>query len=105
MSGWQTVYLDTGDEATARALAAQLGFSLQPGFYSAGHENYSFLAYVQWDRWPGTNGEDDAGVMASGFWVLASFNTDRPEGRAACNAVLATSYVRTPANPSNVWAS
>jgi hypothetical protein len=90
MSGWRTVYLDTGDEAAARELAAQLGCDLQPDSYSAGDENYCFLAYTQWDRWPGTNGEGDAGQQAAGFWVLARFNTDRPEGLAAYNAVMAT---------------
>jgi hypothetical protein len=103
MSGWQTVYLDTGDEATARALATSLGAELPPHEYTAGDENYTFLSYTQWERWPGTNGRDDAGA-AAGFWVLARFNTDRPEGLAAYNAVMATPYVRTPVNPSNVWA-
>jgi len=37
--------------------------------------------------------------------VCARFNTDRPEGLAAYNAVLATPYVKTPAHPSNLWAS
>lgn len=46
MSGWQTVYLDTGTEANARALAVQLGSDLEPGSYSAGDENYCFLAYT-----------------------------------------------------------
>jgi hypothetical protein len=96
MSGWQTIYLDTGDEPTARALAAQLGSSLQAGSYSAGDENYSFLSYTP------TNGNDDMGWS---FAVLSRFNIDRPEGLAAYNAVMATSYVRVPANPSNVWAS
>jgi hypothetical protein len=105
MSGWQTVYLDTGTEATARALAAQLGSALEDGEFSAGDGNYCFLAYTQWDRWPGTNGPGDAGQMAAGFWVLARFNTDRPEGLGAYNAVLATAFVKTPTNPSNVWAS
>lgn len=104
MSGWQTVYLDTGDEATARALAAQLGADLPPSAVEAGDENYCFTAYTQWDRWPGTDGPSDAGQATSGFWVLARFNTDRPEGAAAYAAVLATPYVRTPASPSNVWA-
>ena len=96
MSSWQTVYLDTGNEANARTLAAQLGSDLQPGGFSAGDENYCFLAYTP------LTGHDDA---TWSFAVLSRFNTDRPEGLAACNSVLATSYVRTPANPSNVWAS
>lgn len=93
-AGWQTVYLDTGNEATARALADQLGADLPPDAYSAGDENYVFLAYAI------LAGHDDLGW---GFAVLARFNTDRPEGLAAYNAVLATPYVRTPANPSNVF--
>jgi hypothetical protein len=104
MSGWQTVYLDTGDEPTARALALSLGSELPEGEYSAGDENYAFTAYTQWNRWPGTNGRDDEGEAEAGFYVLARFNTDRAEGLAAYNAVLATPYVVTPANPSNVWA-
>ena len=96
MSGWQTVYLDTGNEANARDLAAQLGSDLQPGEVSAGDENYCFLAYSA------LTGHDDA---IWSFPVLARFNTDRPEGLAACNAVLATPFVKAPANPSNVWAS
>jgi hypothetical protein len=96
MSGWQTVYLDTGTEANARALAAQLGCDLQPGELSAGDENYCFLAYAP------LAGYDDA---AWSYAVLARFNTDRPEGLAACDAVLATPYVKAPANPSNAWAS
>ncbi len=96
MSGWQTLHLDTGSEAAARDLAIQLGSDLQPGTYSAGDGNYCFLAYIP------LAGHDDA---TWSFAILARFNTDRPEGLAACNAVLATSYVRTPANPSNVWAS
>ena len=96
MSGWRTVYLDTVNEANARALAAQLGCDLQPGQFAAGDENYCFLAYTP------VAGHDDA---AWSFAVLSRFNTDRLEGLATCNAVLATSYVRTPANPSNVWAS
>jgi hypothetical protein len=96
MSGWQTVYLDTGSEAAARDLAAQLGSDLQPGQLSSGDENYCFLAYTP------LTGHDD---VTWSFAVLARFNTDRPEGLAACNAVLATPYVRTPANPSNIWAS
>lgn len=105
MSGWQTVYLDTANEANARALAAQLGSNLQPGQFSAGDGNYTFLAYAQWDRWPGTNGPTDAGQATAGYWVLARFNTDLPAGLTAYTAVLATPYVKTPANPSNVWAS
>lgn len=105
MSGWQTVYLDTGDEATARALAAQLGSDLEPDAFAAGNQNYCFTAYTQWDRWPGADGKDDQGLAAAGFWVLARFNTDRPAGLGAYNSVLATPYVRAPANPSNVWAS
>lgn len=104
MSGWQTVYLDTDNEATARALALQLGSELQPGEYSAGTENYCFTAYTQWNRWPGTNGRDDAGEAAEGFYVLARFNCDRLEGLDAYNAVAATPYVVTLSNPSNVWA-
>src|SRR6476661_3885135 len=104
MSGWQTVYLNTGDEATARGLASQLGSDLLPGAYSAGDENYCFLAYTQWDRWPGTNGKDDTGQAAAGFWVLARFNTDRPQGLQAYNSVAAMPYVVTTASPSNVWA-
>jgi hypothetical protein len=104
MSGWQTVYLDTGDEATARVLALSLGSELEPGEYSAGSENYCFTAYTQWNRWPGTNGKDDPGEAVPGFYVLARFNCDRPEGLVAYNAVMATPYVVTPANPSNVWA-
>lgn len=96
MSGWQTVYLDTVTEANARDLATQLGSDLQPGAVSAGDENYCFLAYLA------LAGHDD---LTWSFPVLARFNTDRPEGLTACNAVLATSYVKTPANPSNVWAS
>jgi hypothetical protein len=93
-AGWQTVYLDTGTEANARALAAGLGSDLQPGAFSAGDENYTFLAYTP------LAGHDDA---TWSFAVLARFNTDRPEGMGAYNAVLATPYVRTPANPSNVF--
>ncbi|MGE5149752.1 MAG: hypothetical protein ACM3II_06480 [Rhodospirillaceae bacterium] len=96
MSGWQTVYLDTVNETNARDLAAQLGSGLQPGQISAGDENYCFLAYSA------LAGHDD---VTWSFPVLARFNTDLPAGLAACNAVLATSYVRAPANPSNVWAS
>ena len=96
MSSWQTVYLDTGNEANARGLAAQLGSDLQPGRFSAGDENYCFLSYTP------LAGHDDA---TWSFAVLSRFNTDRAEGLAACNAVLATSYVRTPAKPSNVWAA
>lgn len=96
MSGWQTVYLDTGTEAAARTLAAQLGSSLQPGAYSAGDQNYCFLAYTP------LPGKDD---VAWGYAVLARFNTDLPAGLQAYNAVLATTYVRTPNNPSNVWAA
>lgn len=96
MSGWQTVYLDTVDEANARALAAQLGSDLQPGQFGAGDENYCFLAYTP------LAGHDDA---AWSFAVLARFNTDRPEGLTACNAALATPYVRAPANRSNLWAA
>ena len=96
MSGWQTVYLDTGNETDARTLAAQRGSDLPPGALSDGDDSYCFLAYVP------LAGHDDA---TWSFAVLARFNTDRPEGLAACTAVLATSYVRTPANPSNIWAS
>jgi hypothetical protein len=96
MSGWQTVYLDTVTEANARALATQLGSDLQPGQVSTGDENYSFLAYTP------LIGHDDA---TWSYAVLARFNTDRPDGLAAYNAVLATSYVGTPVNPSNIWAS
>jgi hypothetical protein len=96
MSGWRTVYLDTGSEAAARGLAIQLGSDLQPGACSAGDGNYCFLAYTP------LAGHDDA---TWSFAVLARFNTDRPEGLAARSAVLATSYVRAPASPSNVWAS
>jgi hypothetical protein len=96
MSGWQTVYLDTGTEANARTLAAQLGSNLQPGAFSAGDQNYTFVAYTP------IAGNDDA---AWSFAVLARFNTDRPEGLAARTAVQATAYVRTPANPSNIWAA
>lgn len=95
MSGWQTVYLDTGDEATARALAAQLGSDLQPGDFSAGDENYCFLAYT-----PLADHDD----VTWSFAVLARFNTDMPEGLTAYDAVLATPYVKTPTNPSNKWA-
>ena len=96
MSGWQTVYLDTVNETNACALAAQLGSNLQPGQFGASDENYCFLAYT-----PLTD-HDDA---TWSFAVLARFNADRPEGLAAYNAVLATPYVKTPANPSNLWAS
>ena len=96
MSGWRTLYLDTGTEAAACDLAVELGSDLQPGTYGAGDENYCFLAYTP------LTGHDDA---TWSFAVLSRFNTDRPEGLTACNAVLATSYVRTPENPSNVWAS
>ena len=96
MSGWQTVYLDTVNETNARALAAQLGSDLQPGQFSAGDANYCFVAYMP------LAGHDDA---TWSYAVLTRFNTDRPEGLAAYNAVLATPYVKTPANPSNVWAS
>lgn len=96
MSGWQTVYLDAGDEASARDLVAQLGSDLKPGELSSGDENYCFLAYTP------LAGHDDA---TWSFAVLSRFNTDRAEGLAARNAVLATPYVRTPANPSNVWAA
>jgi hypothetical protein len=95
MSGLQTVYLDTGDEATARALALDQGSDLSPDAFSAGSENYSFTAYAPQE------GHDDFGW---GFAVLSRFNTDRPEGAAAYAAVMATAYVREPANPSNVWA-
>jgi hypothetical protein len=93
-SGWQTVYLDTGDEATARAFAAQLGADLPAGAYSAGDDNFTFLAYAP------LPGHDDAGWS---FAVLARFNTDRAAGLAAYTAVLASPYVRTPANASNVF--
>lgn len=96
MSGWQTLYLDTGTEAAARALAVQLGSNLQSGQFAAGDENYCFLSYTP------LTGKDDA---TWSFAVLSRFNTDMPEGMGAHNAVLATSYVRTPSNPSNVWAS
>lgn len=95
MSGWQTVYLDTVNEANARALAAQLGSNLQPGQFSAGDQNYTFLAYAP------ITGKDDA---TWGYPVLARFNTDFPAGLGAYNAVLASPYVKMPANPSNVWA-
>lgn len=95
MSGWQTVYLDTGTEAAnARALAAQLGSNLQPGQFSDGDQNYTFLAYTP------MVGKDDA---AWGYAVLARFNTDFAAGLTAYNAVLATPYVKTPANPSDVF--
>lgn len=93
-TGWRTVYLDTGTEAIARALAAQLGADLPPDQTSAGDENYTFLAYKP------LPGHDDASWS---FAVLARFNTDREEGSVAYTAVLATPYVRTPANPSNVF--
>ena len=96
MSGWRTLYLDTGSEAAARDLAVELGSDLQPGTYGAGDENYCFLAYSP------LPGHDD---VTWSFAVLLRFNTDRPQGLAACNAALATSYVRTPADPSNVWAA
>lgn len=96
MSGWRTVYLDTGTEAAARDLAAELGSDLQPDTYGVGDENYCFLAYTP------LVGHDDE---TWSFAVLSRFNMDQPEGLAACNAVLATSYVKTPADPSNVWAS
>ncbi len=96
MSGWQTVYLDTINEANARALASQLGSDLQSGQFAAGDENYCFLAYTP------LAGHDDA---TWSYAVLARFNADRPEGLAAYTAELATPYVKTPANPSNVWAA
>lgn len=105
MSGWQTVYLNTGDEATARALAAQLGSDLQPGAIAAGDQNYCFTAYTQWDRDPGTNGPTDPGQKAAGFYVLSRFNTDLEEGQWAYDAVMASPYVVTPASPSNVWST
>ena len=98
MSGWQTVYLDTVNEANARALAAQLDSDLQPGQFSAGDENYCFLAYAPITTTPGY---DDA---TWGYAVLARFNTDMTEGLSALIAVQSTPYVRTPTNPSNVWA-
>lgn len=104
MSGWQAIYLNTGDEATAIALAGSLGSDFAPGTTDGGNENFAFHVYTQWDRAPGTNGEDDAGQAAAGFWVLASFNTDLEAGLAAYDAVIATPYVREPAVPSNVWA-
>ena len=103
MSGWQKVYLNTGDEATARAFAAQLGSDVLEGEIADGDENYCFTAYRQWDRWPGTNGPTDTGQKASGFYILAAFNTDLPEGQAAYQAVMASPYVVTPPAPSNVW--
>lgn len=96
MSGWQTLYLDTGTEAAARDLAAGLGSALQPRACGVGGENCCFLAYTP------LAGHDDA---TWSFAVLSRFDTDRAEGRAACNAVLASPYVRTPVNPSNVWAA
>lgn len=96
MNGWQTVYLDAVNETSARALAAQLGADLLPGAFSDGDENYCFLAYTP------LAGHDDA---TWSYAVLARFNTDLPEGLAAYNAVMATPYVKTPSNPSNVWAS
>lgn len=100
MSGWQTVYLDTGTEANARALAAQLGSGLKPGQYSTGDQNYCFLGGP--DYGPLLPGKDDA---AWSYPVLARFNTDTSAGAAALAGVQATTYVKTPANPSNVWAS
>lgn len=96
MNGWRTLYLDTGTEIAARDLAAELGSNLQPGEFSAGDQNYCFLAYT-----PLTDRDDASWSYA----VLSRFNTDRSGGLAAYNAVLSTAYVRTPANPSNVWAS
>src|SRR5690242_7822213 len=77
VTGWQTVYLDTGTEAAARTLAGQLGADLPAGAYSAGDENYTFLAYTP------LAGHDDAGWS---FAVLARFNTDTAAGLAAYNA-------------------
>lgn len=104
MSGWQTLYPVFPDKPTARALALQLGAELPEDSVSAGSENYAFTAFTQWDRWPGTNGPEDEGEAAAGYWVLARFNTDRPLGLAAYNAVVATGLCQTPAEPSNVWA-
>jgi hypothetical protein len=99
MSGWRTVYLDTGTEAAARSLAMALGSDLEPGQYSTGDENYVFLGGPAYG--PLLADHDDA---AWAYPVLSRFNTDRPEGLAAYNAMLATAYVKTPSNPSNVWA-
>ena len=84
------------ERTQSRGLAARLCQPSSAGELSSGDENYCFLAYTS------LTGHDDA---TWSFAVLARFNTDRPEGLAACNAVLATRYVRTPINPSNVWAS
>lgn len=103
--GWQTIYCRFPDEATARAVALQLGAKIDPVSFGGGDENYAFAAYIEYDRRPGTNGVDDAGQVTPGFWVLGRFNLDRPPGLAAFNAINATAYVAIPSNPDNVWAT
>jgi hypothetical protein len=101
---WQVLYPVFPDEATARGFARQLGVEPEPGQVSAASHNYSFTVFTQWNRRPGTNGAEDDGEAAEGFWVLSAFNTSRPEGLAAYNAVLASGCCQTPENPSNVFA-
>jgi hypothetical protein len=79
---------------------------VEPGTTDFGNENFACHVFTQWDRWPGTNGKDDLGQAAAGFWSNVTFNTDRDAGATALAGCQASGYVQTPepANPSNVWA-
>lgn len=94
------------DEPTAIAVAAQLGTTLTPGTLDAGDENFALHVFDQWDRWPGTNGPDDSGLKAAGFWVNVAFNLDTEAGSTAYQGLIASGFVVNPATitPSNTWA-
>jgi hypothetical protein len=103
MSWSPTCYGQFPDEATARALAIQLGADFPAdGSITTGNANYALVSpIVEWVTPP--TGEE-AGVAMPGYWAMVRFNLATAEGAAAHAAFTATPYNVARENPSNVFA-
>lgn len=96
MSWSPTRYGQFPDEATARALAEQLGADFPAdGSIPTGNGNYSLVAPIF--------EKDGNGDPLPGYWAMMRFNLSTDEGAAADAAFCASPFHVERASPSNVF--
>lgn len=98
MAWRDAIYVQFPDEATARALATQLGIDFpESGAIPTGNQNYALHA-------PMEPPEASPGVPETGYWAMLRLNDDYPGYDVLVTAIELAGVERTLENPPVVWA-
>lgn len=103
MSWSPTIYCQFPDEATARALALQLGVDFpDDGAIPTGNHNFALVApIIEWVTWPT---KDTSGEARPGYWAMLRLNTAWKGYAATLAAIEGAGVVQILAEPCNVFA-